>query len=70
MCRWLDLYTIDANRPFRLTWSAAIALEWTYDRRREALKVTGAGMDMGFHTVYTLATVVLGRSDSLTQRWL
>jgi len=70
MYRWLDLYTIESNRPFRLTWSAAIALEWTYDRRREALKVTGAGMDMGFHAVYSLARALHGDGDALNQRWL
>ena len=58
MTRYIDLYVIKDNRPLRITWSAAIALGWTYDRKREALKVTGCGMDMGFHTVYTLARVI------------
>lgn len=70
MCRWLDLYTIDANRPFRLTWSTAIALEWTYDRRREALKVTGAGMDMGFHAVYSLSAVLFKDGNALNHEWM
>ena len=58
MTRYIDLYVIKDNRPLRITWSAATALGWAYDRKREALKVTGCGMDMGFHAVYTLSRVI------------
>ena len=58
MTRYIDLYVIKDNRPLRITWSAAQALGWPYDRKREALKVTGCGMDMGFHAVYTLSRVI------------
>lgn len=76
MTRYIDLYVIKDNRPLRLTWSAATALGWTYDRKREALKVTGCGMDMGFHTVYSLARVLYsGTSEgdagySLQHTWM
>lgn len=58
MTRWLDLYVIRDGEPLRMTWSVANALGWTYDRKREALKVGGCGMDMGFHAVYTLGSVL------------
>lgn len=75
MMRWLDLYVMRKNQPVRLTWSAANALGWTYDREREALKVGGCGMDMGFHVVNSLSYALHGhgKKDSgytLTQRWL
>lgn len=70
MSRSIDLYVIEGNRPIRLTWSIAIALRWSYDRRHEALKVEGAGMDMGFHAVYCLSALILGEGDALEQRWL
>lgn len=54
MTRWLDLYVIRDNQPRRITWLAAKALEWSYDNKRDALKVGGCGMDMGFHAVYCL----------------
>lgn len=54
MTRWLDLYIIKDNTPRRITWLAAAALGYTYDFKREALKVGGCGMDMGFHVVYCL----------------
>ena len=39
MTRWLDLYIIKDNTPRRITWLAAAALGYTYDFKREALKV-------------------------------
>ena len=58
MTRFMDLYVMRDNQPRRLTWQAAKALGWTYDTKREALKVGGCGMDMGFHAVYTLSCVL------------
>ena len=76
MTRYIDLYVIRDGRPLRLTWSVAQALGWPYDKKRESLKVTGCGMDMGFHTVYSLAYVLnKGKTDgdagySLQHNWL
>jgi hypothetical protein len=36
-CRFIDLYVVKQNTPMRITWSAAVMLEWTYSRPREAL---------------------------------
>ena len=55
MTRFMDLYVMVDNEPRRITWSAAKIMGWTYDTKREALKVGGCGMDLGFHTVYTLS---------------
>jgi hypothetical protein len=35
MSRTLDLYYVENGEIFRITWSAAKVLEWTYDRRKE-----------------------------------
>lgn len=76
MSRTLDVYVMRKNEPRRLTYSVAQALGWTYDRRREALKVGGCGMDMGFHTVYTLARALwrdkmeTNPGYALQQKWL
>jgi len=70
MSRCLDLYYVDHNEIARITWSAAKALEWTYDRRKEALRVNGCGMDMGYHAVHCLARVLFGDGYALQHRWL
>ena len=70
MTRFIDLYYIKNNVPYRITWQAARALGWTYDVKREALRVGGCGMDIGFHTVYTLSSILFREAptfkDSVT----
>ncbi len=68
--RFIDLYVVKQNEPIRLTWSAAVMLEWTYSRHREALRVNGRGTDVGFQAVHTLGDIVLGNGNALSQRWL
>ena len=55
MYRAIDLYVMRDNEPRRITWQAAQLLEG-YDRRHEAAKASGCGMDMGFHLVYELSS--------------
>jgi len=65
MTRFLDLYYIaDDKTPRRITWQAAKALGWTYDNKRDALRVGGCGMDMGFHTVYTLSSILFRDAET------
>lgn len=55
MSRTVDVIKIDKDgNPCRLTHSVAVALDFTYDRKQEALKVQGCGMDAGFEVVYHL----------------
>lgn len=55
MQRQIDIVAIRDNDPRRLTWYVARAGIASYDNRYDALKVNGAGMDMGFHVVYSLS---------------
>jgi len=57
----------------------AIALDWPRDHKNGGIKVTGCGMDMGFHLVYVLSSVLhknnpaRGDNDggySIKHRWL
>ena len=55
MTRWLDLYVIDSDgEPIRLTYQTCLLTGYRYDTNREALKIQGCGMDMGFQAVYNL----------------
>jgi hypothetical protein len=54
MTRWLDLYVMVDNEPLRITYKAAAAGSYSYDPKRDALKIGGCGMDMGFAVVYDL----------------
>lgn len=46
------------GRLGNVDWLAARALGYRLDRDRGGLKVSGCGMDMGFHLVYSLSRVL------------
>lgn len=51
----------DPRRPIDkhwLSWWVATALGWRFDEKYEGIKVDGAGMNMCFHTIYTLGQVL------------
>ena len=54
MMRVIDVYVIKKNKPMRLGWTVAKAVNRTYNRRHEGVQVGGCGMDMGFELVYNL----------------
>ncbi len=63
MSRSIDLYIIDTDRdgkpyPHRISWQVAKACGFGWDNNRDAVKVSGAGMDMGYHLVCTLGHVL------------
>lgn len=46
------------DRPYYLGLEIATALGWQYSFTHNGVKVQGCGMDMAFHTVYTLGRVM------------
>lgn len=60
MSRTMSLYIVKDNRLVNITYYAAHTLEWplTDKNGSRVLRVGGCGMDMGFHTVYTLSRVL------------
>lgn len=68
--RFIDLYVVKQNEPIRITWSAALLLEWSYSTRWEALRVDGCGTDVGFEAVSSLSGVLLSDNYALSQSWL
>ncbi len=55
MQRSINVFQIEDNSPRWLSYWVAKALGWGFDDKREAVKVGGCGMDMGFHLVYSLS---------------
>jgi hypothetical protein len=78
MSRDLSLFVGKEGEVIDITYYAAHALGWRLVERngRRAIRVQGAGMDMGFHTVYTLSSVLFRdgvKVDAgyfLRQEWL
>lgn len=74
MFRVIGVIIIRDNKPIDISTWAAKALGWKWDRDRNGVEVTGAGMDMGFHLVYELSSVLYGYKNrggyKLEQKWL
>lgn len=70
MSRLIDIHVIVDNEPLRFTWTAARALGLTYNRRHEALRIDGAGLDVGFDVTYRLSSLLHGDGYALKHRWL
>lgn len=67
MMRLIDLYIMDGGEPRRITHLAHRAdVGGGYDDKREALKMSGCGMDMGFAAVYELSRKVFKDDHSFT----
>lgn len=58
MSRDIDLYKIVDGETRWLSRLAAKACGFTFNEKRDCIKVGGCGMDMGFHLVYSLSRVL------------
>ena len=56
MSRVIDLFVIHKGEPCRISHAAAALMSYNLDSKHDGLKVGGAGMDMGFHVVYSLGS--------------
>lgn len=70
MSRDIKLYAIHNGELRHLSHSASKVLDWKRRKNRDGIYVTGAGMDMGFHTVYSLSHILYGEGYALESRWL
>lgn len=55
MSRHISVVAHDTDGPSDVTWLVARALDVRMDRDTGGLKVSGCGMDMGFHVAYNMS---------------
>lgn len=76
MTRHISLKIAQGGEIYDITYNVAVALgEKLHDINGfNTIKVNGAGMDMGFHLVYSLSSVLFHGQDragyKIAQRWL
>lgn len=72
MTRYIKTILIRDNRPLYLDYHISKVLEWSLSDKYNGIKVGGCGMDMGFHLVYTLSSILFGRDGAydLKQDWI
>jgi hypothetical protein len=69
-CRWVEFYHVHEGALKRITWDVALAIQGEYCREHDALKVTGAGLDVGYASVDSLSQALFARSGHLKHQWL
>lgn len=57
MSRKLSVFKIENNEPVWLSYHVA-RIVGSWDDKSESVRVSGVGMDMGFHTVYALSSAL------------
>ena len=70
MYRHISVHAIKDNKVNYLSYHVAKVLKWAYKDKTNAVGVGGCGMDMGFHMVYTLASVLYGDGYALKERYI
>ena len=58
------------NEPYFLGWQMSKALEYTYKEKTSSIGIGGGGMDMGFHLIYNLSSLLFNDGYALKHRWL
>lgn len=61
MSRSIRNIAIVDGEPWTLDYRISRILDWSTDRNHGGVRVSGVGMDMGFHLAYTLSRVLYGR---------
>jgi len=70
MYRHISVHGIKENRVSYYSFHVAKLLKWTYKDKTNAVGVGGCGMDMGFHLVYTLSSILYKDGYALTHRYI
>ena len=70
MYRHISVHGIKKKNIYSYSFHVANVLGWTYKNKTNAVGVGGCGMDMGFHLVYTLASVLYNDGYKLTHRYI
>lgn len=75
MSRSITCFVVVDGEPWTLDYRVSKILGWRTDERHGGIRVSGCGMDMGFHLVYSLSRSVYSADESdpgykLKHRWM
>tara|TARA_Y100000004_G_C8791526_1_gene359459 strand:+ start:39 stop:350 length:312 start_codon:yes stop_codon:yes gene_type:complete len=71
MLRHISFYIMRDNQPYCIDGNVAKVLDMKFNKNNDALKVSGTGMDMGYHIVHNLSMALFDDGYYLAQnRWL
>jgi len=68
MSRNISFKVIDKKELLDLSWHISKALEYPFNDKKHAIKVSGCGMDMAFHVVHNLSHVLFNNGYKLKSK--
>ncbi len=70
MSRQISVKVIKEGRLYDISYSVAKVLDWSLvQNAHNAVRVSGCGMDMGFHLVSSLSHSLYGDDYTIRQEW-
>ena len=70
MSRQISVKVVKENRLYDISFSVAKLLDYTLiQKAHNAVRVSGCGMDMGFHIISSLSRVLFGDDYKIRQEW-
>ena len=69
MSRHIKVFAITGERIQNISYYVAEYLDWRYTNK-EAVFVSGGGMDMGFHLINTLSSCLYDDGYAIKQSWV
>tara|TARA_R110002050_G_scaffold187774_1_gene322151 strand:- start:548 stop:868 length:321 start_codon:yes stop_codon:yes gene_type:complete len=72
MTRIIQVINIKKNEPFYNAYKISQLLDYKHAEKNGdmGVKVGGCGMDMGFHLIYNLSSVLYKDGYAIKQRWI
>ena len=69
MSRTIKVLLVEDGRIRDISYAASVALQWS-EGKNGGVKVGGCGMDMGFHLVYLLSSVLFADGYHVKHEWV
>jgi len=69
LSRHIKVFAIDGKRILNVSGYVAEYLDYRFTKK-DAVFVSGCGMDMGFHLIYTLSQKLYGDGYAINQSWV
>jgi len=70
MTRHIKVRQLKNDRPLNWTYLISKALDYKVSDKTNGVIIGGCGMDMGFHLVYTISSVLFKDGYALNHEWL
>ena len=70
MFRLISVFVVVENRPIVVDNLINVTGVGIMDKKREGIRCSGCGMDMGFDLVYSLSMFLFGDGYKVKQEWL